>query len=213
MTTSSNKYLFTYCSSSVRIYHDFCGSVSACTIFCASEQLGWDSIRCSKIYMWNQTCCCWESRKYRNLVSNTWHVSSIGGHNECKNNIIEITSHPINSLNMTLYSIMIIILSLLLIKAFLIAFTSEFIQKLVYKYQYNWNMEGYLNFTLAQSPMENWGDRNLTMCRYQAFRDDTGKYTMVHWQVLALKLAFVICFEVRTSTWKKIAITAYCFRY
>merc|ERR1719266_2815919 len=65
--------------------------------------------------------------------------------------------------------------------AFLIAFTSEFIQKLVYKYQYNWNMEGYLNFTLAQSPMENWGDRNLTMCRYQAFRDDSGKYTMVHW--------------------------------
>lgn len=52
-----------------------------------------------------------------------------------------------------------------------------------------------LKFTLAQSPMENWGDRNLTMCRYQAFRDDTGKYTMVHWQVLALKLAFVICFE------------------
>ena len=113
---------------------------------------------------------------------------------------------------MTLYSIMIIILSLLLIKAFLIAFTSEFIQKLVYKYQYNWNMEGYLNFTLAQSPMENWGDRNLTMCRYQAFRDDTGKYTMVHWQVLALKLAFVICFEVRTSTWKKISITAYYIR-
>ena len=63
-------------------------------------------------------------------------------------------------------------------------------------------MEGYLNFTLAQSPMENWGDRNLTMCRYQAFRDDTGKYTMVHWQVLALKLAFVICFEVGLLTWK-----------
>ena len=57
-------------------------------------------------------------------------------------------------------------------------------------------MEGYLNFTLAQSPMENWGDQNKTMCRYQAFRDDSGKYTMVHWQILALKLAFVICFEV-----------------
>ena len=57
-------------------------------------------------------------------------------------------------------------------------------------------MEGYLNFTLAQSPMENWGDQNRTMCRYQAFRDDSGKYTMVHWQILALKLAFVICFEV-----------------
>lgn len=79
--------------------------------------------------------------------------------------------------------------------AFLIAFTSEFIPKLVYKYQYNWNMEGYLNFTLAQSPMENWGDQNKTMCRYQAFRDDAGKYTMVHWQILALKLAFVISFE------------------
>ena len=82
-------------------------------------------------------------------------------------------------------------------QAFLIAFTSEFIQKLVYKYQYNWNMEGYLNFTMAISPVENWGDQNKTMCRYQAFRDDSGKYTMVHWQILALKLAFVICFEVK----------------
>ena len=84
-------------------------------------------------------------------------------------------------------------------QAFLIAFTSEFIQKLVYKYQYNWNMEGYLNFTMAISPVENWGDQNKTMCRYQAFRDDSGKYTMVHWQILALKLAFVICFEVNIA--------------
>ena len=57
-------------------------------------------------------------------------------------------------------------------------------------------MDGYLNFTMATSPMENWGDRNRTMCSYQAFRDDNGKYTMVHWQILALKLAFVIIFEV-----------------
>ena len=95
LPTSNNKYLFTYCSSSVRIYHHFCGSFSACTIFCASQQLGWDSIRCSKIYMWNQTCCCWESRKYWNLVSNTWHVSSIGGHNECKKIMISYKLHLI----------------------------------------------------------------------------------------------------------------------
>ena len=94
-----------------------------------------------------------------------------------------------------MFSLSLFLLSSL--QAFLIAFTSEFIQKLVYKYQYNWNMEGYLNFTLAKSPYEKWGElENKTACRYQAFRDDDGKYTMVHWQILALKLAFVIVFEV-----------------
>ena len=37
----------------------------------------------------------------------------------------------------------------ILIQAFLIAFTSEFIAKLVYKYEHDWNMKGYVNFTLS----------------------------------------------------------------
>ena len=43
---------------------------------------------------------------------------------------------------------------LFLFQAILIAFTSEFIPKLVYKYEHDWNMSGYVNFTLATSPNE-----------------------------------------------------------
>ena len=45
---------------------------------------------------------------------------------------------------------------LFLFQAILIAFTSEFIPKLVYKYEHDWNMSGYVNFTLATSPNEGW---------------------------------------------------------
>jgi anoctamin-7 len=42
--------------------------------------------------------------------------------------------------------------------AFLIAFTSDFIQKLVYKYEYGERgvMRGYVMFTLSKSPVQNW---------------------------------------------------------
>ncbi|XP_023932129.1 anoctamin-7 isoform X5 [Lingula anatina] len=75
--------------------------------------------------------------------------------------------------------------------AFLIAFTSEFLPRLLYKYQYNWDLTGYTNFTLAFSP-------NGTMrheCRYRDFRDKDGKYTMFFWHLIAIRLAFVIVFE------------------
>ena len=50
-------------------------------------------------------------------------------------------------------------------QAFLIAFTSEFIAKLVYKYEHDWDMRGYVNFTLAVSPHEGWLDQNRSECR------------------------------------------------
>ncbi|GFY69158.1 anoctamin-7 [Trichonephila inaurata madagascariensis] len=36
--------------------------------------------------------------------------------------------------------------------AFLIAFTSEFLPKLLYEYEYSWDLKGYVNFTLAWAP-------------------------------------------------------------
>ena len=46
-------------------------------------------------------------------------------------------------------------------KAFLIAFTSDFIQKLVYKYEYGERgiMKDYVMFTLSKSPVKNWIDK------------------------------------------------------
>lgn len=75
--------------------------------------------------------------------------------------------------------------------AFLIAFTSEFLPRLLYQYQFDWDLQGYINFTLAVSPP---GTLNQT-CRYKEFRDETGDYTLFYWHLLAVRLAFVILFE------------------
>lgn len=40
----------------------------------------------------------------------------------------------------------------MLIQAFLIAFTSDFLPKLLYKYEFKSNLQGYTNFTLAYAP-------------------------------------------------------------
>ncbi|XP_023344103.1 anoctamin-7 [Eurytemora carolleeae] len=81
--------------------------------------------------------------------------------------------------------------------AFLIAFTSDFIQKLVYKYEYGerGTMKDYVMFTLSKSPKKNWIDQGQEECYYRGFRDDAGNFTPVHWKILALKFAFVIIFE------------------
>ncbi|GAB6018699.1 Anoctamin-7 [Chamberlinius hualienensis] len=72
--------------------------------------------------------------------------------------------------------------------AFLIAFTSDFLPRLLYMYQYDWNLQGYVNFTLAVAPHnEN--------CRYFDFRDEKGNHTDFYWTLLSVRLAFVIIFE------------------
>ncbi|RZF32744.1 hypothetical protein LSTR_LSTR005937 [Laodelphax striatellus] len=74
---------------------------------------------------------------------------------------------------------------------FLIAFTSEFLPKLVYQYDHNWSLSGYVNFSLAYSP-----NGTLTrQCRYRGLRDQEGNHTPFFWRLLAVQLAFVIMFE------------------
>ncbi|XP_055953568.1 anoctamin-7-like [Argiope bruennichi] len=75
--------------------------------------------------------------------------------------------------------------------AFLIAFTSEFLPKLLYEYEYSWELKGYVNFTLAWAP-----NGTLTQpCRYSDFRDKDGNLTNFYWRLLALRFGFVILFE------------------
>ncbi|CAH1405158.1 unnamed protein product [Nezara viridula] len=74
---------------------------------------------------------------------------------------------------------------------FLIAFTSEFLPKLLYQYEYNWNLEGYINFTLAYSPNGTLREQ----CRYRGLRDEHGNHTPFFWRLLAIQFAFVIIFE------------------
>lgn len=49
------------------------------------------------------------------------------------------------------------------LQAFLIAFTSDFLPRLLYQYKFDNDLRGYVNFTLAYAPL-NYTD--YPMCRY-----------------------------------------------
>ncbi|KAM9751743.1 anoctamin-7 isoform 1-T1 [Menidia menidia] len=76
--------------------------------------------------------------------------------------------------------------------AFLIAFTSDFLPRLLYQYKFDNDLRGYVNFTLAYAPL-NYTEH--PMCRYKAFRDNNGNYTLFYWELLAVRLGFIIAFE------------------
>uniref|UniRef100_A0A3Q2PEP6 Anoctamin n=1 Tax=Fundulus heteroclitus TaxID=8078 RepID=A0A3Q2PEP6_FUNHE len=75
--------------------------------------------------------------------------------------------------------------------AFLIAFTSDFLPRLLYQYKFSDDLNGYVNFTLAYAPL-NYTD--YPRC-YKAFRDNDGSYTLFYWELLAVRLGFIIAFE------------------
>uniref|UniRef100_A0A8C3SPD3 Anoctamin n=1 Tax=Chelydra serpentina TaxID=8475 RepID=A0A8C3SPD3_CHESE len=81
------------------------------------------------------------------------------------------------------------------ISAFLIAFTSDFLPRLLYQYEHDSQLQGYVNFTLAYSPLRYVATGNHTLCRYKAFRDANGNYTLFYWKLLAVRLGFIIAFE------------------
>lgn len=95
----------------------------------------------------------------------------------------------------------------------IIAFTSEFIPRLVYKYHYgpcrqgNHSVEdclkGYVNHSLSvfytkdfQDPVEMEGFENVTECRYRDYRNaEDYNLSQQFWFLLAIRLVFVILFE------------------
>ncbi|KAK7107832.1 hypothetical protein V1264_015682 [Littorina saxatilis] len=96
--------------------------------------------------------------------------------------------------------------------AAIIAFTSEFVPKLVYRYGYNnTSLEGYVKFSLSTfnvldfEPQSEPRDPNKTIsnvqeCMYRDFRhgpdslNNKYEFTMQYWHVLTARLAFVIVF-------------------
>ena len=61
----------------------------------------------------------------------------------------------------------------------------------MYQYRYDWNLKGYVNFTLAWAPNGTLSEP----CRYQDYRNERGHYTSYYWQLLCARLGFVIVFE------------------
>ncbi|XP_056330037.1 anoctamin-7 [Danio aesculapii] len=76
--------------------------------------------------------------------------------------------------------------------AFLIAFTSDFLPRLFYRYTAG-SMSGYINFTLSVAPAN--FTQNEMSCRYRGLRDEKGQNTQDYYHLLAIRLSFVIIFE------------------
>ncbi|XP_056268496.1 anoctamin-5b [Pseudoliparis swirei] len=98
--------------------------------------------------------------------------------------------------------------------AFIIAFTSDMIPRMVFLYAYNDDagMRGYVNnslsiYNISQIPLYNmpeergdWFQNSTTTCRYRDYRYPPGHqkeytHTMQFWHILAAKMAFIIIME------------------
>ncbi|XP_016047564.2 anoctamin-7 [Erinaceus europaeus] len=78
--------------------------------------------------------------------------------------------------------------------AYLLAFSSDFLPRAFYRWTRDSQLRGFLNFTLAHAPPTFAAAHNHT-CRYEAFREDDGQFSRTFWNLLAIRLAFVIVFE------------------
>ncbi|XP_034024589.1 anoctamin-7 [Thalassophryne amazonica] len=81
-----------------------------------------------------------------------------------------------------------------LTNAFLIAFTSSFLPRLYYRYTKDVSLKGFVNFTLATSPTD-YNMQQGKACRYRGIRDENGNYLPEYYELLAIRLTFVIIFE------------------
>ncbi|XP_071133980.1 anoctamin-4-like isoform X7 [Mytilus edulis] len=96
--------------------------------------------------------------------------------------------------------------------AAIIAFTAEFIPKMVYRYAHSENesLEGYMNYSLSVFNVADFQKKsipseippelgNVTQCRFRGFYEPAGpheyQFTMAYWEVLAARLAFIVVFE------------------
>ncbi|KAG9491059.1 hypothetical protein GDO78_006426 [Eleutherodactylus coqui] len=99
-----------------------------------------------------------------------------------------------------------------IINAFVISVTSDFIPRLVYQYMYSQNgtMHGFINHTLSYfnvshlkhgtQPGNSQFAQNVVFCRYKDYREPPWSpnpydFSKQYWTVLAVRLAFVILFQ------------------
>eukprot|EP00051_Salpingoeca_urceolata_P006617 m.87502 g.87502 ORF g.87502 m.87502 type:complete len:974 (-) comp14910_c1_seq2:66-2987(-) len=76
---------------------------------------------------------------------------------------------------------------------FVIGFTSSFIPKLVYSDK-NGGLDGYITTAYPLSPAVT-GNANEIACHYRGFRDGNGDKTILHFEIMMARLAFVLVFE------------------
>ncbi|XP_024217091.1 anoctamin-5 isoform X4 [Halyomorpha halys] len=97
--------------------------------------------------------------------------------------------------------------------AFIIAFSSNFIPKMVYMYELKTNSyAGFLNHSLSVFDTKDfepgsapiYSSFNTSICRYAGYRNPPGpdeyRHTALYWHILAARLAFIVIFQNLVST-------------
>jgi anoctamin-7 len=74
--------------------------------------------------------------------------------------------------------------------ACLISFSSDFINRAYYMLNKDTIKESYIDWVFAT-----WSSPDEPKCYYEGFKDTEGNYTLMHWKLLSIRLAFVIVFE------------------
>uniref|UniRef100_A0A8C2BUX9 Anoctamin n=1 Tax=Cyprinus carpio TaxID=7962 RepID=A0A8C2BUX9_CYPCA len=99
-----------------------------------------------------------------------------------------------------------------IINAFVISFTSDFIPRLVYQYMFSetGTMHGFINHTLSYFNVSNFKPgtvpsisslgKDITFCRYKDYREppwssEPYQFSKQYWSILAARLGFVILFQ------------------
>ncbi|XP_043943405.1 anoctamin-2-like [Protopterus annectens] len=95
-----------------------------------------------------------------------------------------------------------------IINAFVISVTSDFIPRLVYQYNENRTMHGFINHTLSYFNVSEFesgtqpgnNSEKVEFCRYKDYREppwsqNRYEFTKQYWAILAARLAFVIVFQ------------------
>ena len=81
--------------------------------------------------------------------------------------------------------------------AFVIAFTSDFIAQVLWKYNHEDTLAQYVSGHLSNytGPMLD-GSEGTETCMYWDYRDDDGQATVWWWKLKAVQFIFVVVFEV-----------------
>ena len=78
-----------------------------------------------------------------------------------------------------------------ILNAFHIAFTSDLVERSYYEWNKMSIDQDYSSWILSHSPKNYIG----TPCFYPEFRDDNGNHNMKYWELLAMKLGFIVIYE------------------
>lgn len=148
-----------YCSAPVWVHHYICGGVSPRPTLRSPQQLGGNpsgrSQVCVRVPPAGGRAC----PEHWSLVQHPGSPVTPVCHCQCESTECDSHTRP----DTDLLSATLFVSCLHHLQAFLIAFTSDFLPRLLYQYKFDNELNGFVNFTLAYAPLNY---TEYPMCRY-----------------------------------------------